>query len=117
MIQNYNSEVPPSLQELIKLPGVGRKTANVLLNDWFELHEGIAVDTHVKRISFRLGFTTNLNPNKIEKDLMEIIPQEKWGRITHLIISHGRAICKAPKPKCDDCFLQSHCPKNGVEID
>ncbi|TET79686.1 MAG: endonuclease III, partial [Candidatus Heimdallarchaeota archaeon] len=93
------------------------KTANVLLNDWFEIHEGIAVDTHVKRISFRLGLTNNTYPIKIEKDLMEIIPQEKWGKITHLLISHGRAICKAQNPQCIECFLQSYCPKNGVEID
>ena len=89
----------------------------VLLNDWFKVHEGIAVDTHVKRISFRLGMTDKKDPNKIEVDLMKIIPQEKWGRITHLLISHGRLICKAQKPKCDECFLNSHCPRNGVEID
>ncbi|MCG3217230.1 MAG: endonuclease III [Candidatus Heimdallarchaeota archaeon] len=114
LIQDYNSEVPTTLDELVKLPGIGRKTANVLLNDWFEIHEGIAVDTHVKRISFRLGFTKNTNPEKIEKNLMEIVPQDKWGCITHLLISHGRAICKAQKPKCNACFLLSDCPRKGV---
>ena len=114
LIQNYNSEVPKSLVELTKLPGIGRKTANVILNDWFKIHEGIAVDTHVRRISFRLGFTTNTDPDKIEQDLMKIIPQEKWGRLTHLLISHGRTICKAQKPKCSKCFLNNYCLKNGV---
>ncbi len=117
LIKKHDSEIPTSLQELTKLTGVGRKTANVLLNDWFEIREGIAVDTHVKRISFRLGLTNNIDSIKIEKDLMEIIPQEKWGKITHLLISHGRAICKAQNPQCIECFLQSYCPKNGVEID
>ena len=114
LIQDYNSEVPTSIAELTKLPGIGRKTANVLLNDWYEIHEGIAVDTHVKRISYRMGFTDHTDPVKIEKDLMKIIPEKKWGRITHLLISHGRAICKAPRPKCDDCFLLSLCPRTGV---
>ncbi len=114
LVQDYNSEVPTTIQELTKLPGIGRKTANVLLNDWYEIHEGIAVDTHVKRISFRLGFTDYTDPVKIERDLMEIIPEEKWGGITHLLISHGRVICKAPKPKCDECFLLILCPRQGV---
>ena len=117
LINKHDSKIPTSLQELTKLTGVGRTTANVLLNDWFEIHEGIAVDTHVRRISFRLDLTNNTYPIKIEKDLMEIIPQEKWGKITHLLISHGRAICKAQKPQCIECFLQSYCPKNGVETD
>ena len=114
LVQDYNSEVPTSLAELTKLPGIGRKTANVLLNDWYNIHEGIAVDTHVKRISYRLGLTDNTDPVKIEKDLMKIIPEEKWGRITHLLISHGRAICKAPRPRCDECFLLILCPRKGV---
>ncbi|MFW9853123.1 MAG: endonuclease III, partial [Candidatus Thorarchaeota archaeon] len=117
LIEHYDSKVPKTIEELIKLPGIGRKTANVLLNDWFNIHEGIAVDTHVKRISFRLGLTKNTNPMKIEQDLMKIIPSEKWGRITHLLISHGRSICKAQKPKCDMCFLNSICPRKGVEDD
>jgi endonuclease-3 len=117
LIERFNSEIPTSLQELTSLPGIGRKTANVLLNDWFKIHEGIAVDTHVRRISFRLGLTSNKDPNKIEVDLMKVIPQEKWGRITHLLISHGRSICKALKPKCDECFLKSLCPRSGVEND
>ncbi len=117
IISDYNSEVPTSLGELVKLPGIGRKTANVLLNDWFEIHDGIAVDTHVKRISYRLGFTEKTIPDKIEFDLMKIIPQDKWGRITHLFISHGRAICKAQNPKCQECFLLEYCPRAGVDVD
>jgi len=114
LVQDYGSQIPNSIAELTKLPGIGRKTANVLLNDWYAIHEGIAVDTHVKRISFRLGFTDYTDPVKIEKDLMKIIPEDKWGRITHLLISHGRAICKAPKPRCDGCFLLILCPRKGV---
>ncbi|MHA1198367.1 MAG: endonuclease III [Candidatus Heimdallarchaeaceae archaeon] len=115
VLDDYDSEIPKTIDELVKLPGVGRKTANVVLNDWFKVHEGIAVDTHVKRISYRLGFTKNINPEKIEIDLMEIIPQEKWGRITHLLISHGRVICKASTPKCQECFLLDYCPRVGVD--
>jgi endonuclease-3 len=110
LINEYDSIVPTSILELVKLPGVGRKTANVLLNDWFDIHEGIAVDTHVKRLSYRMGLTDNTDPNKIETDLQEIIPSEKWGRLTHLFISHGRAVCKAQKPLCKTCFLNEACP-------
>ncbi len=114
LIAKYNSIVPTSITELVKLPGVGRKTANVLLNDWFNIHEGIAVDTHVKRLSYRMGLTTKIAPNKIEEDLQRIIPSENWGRITHLFISHGRAVCKAQKPSCKTCFLLNLCPRVGV---
>ncbi|MHA1201765.1 MAG: endonuclease III [Candidatus Heimdallarchaeaceae archaeon] len=114
LITEYDSIVPTSILELVKLPGVGRKTANVLLNDWFNIHEGIAVDTHVKRLSYRMGLTNNTDPNKIETDLQEIIPSDKWGRITHLFISHGRAVCKAHKPLCKTCFLIKACPRVGV---
>lgn len=114
LIADYDSIVPTTIDQLVKLPGVGRKTANVLLNDWYNIHEGIAVDTHVKRISYRLGFTKNTDPLKIEKDLKKIIPQEKWGKITHLFISLGRAICKASKPLCNSCFLIDLCPRCGI---
>ena len=114
LIAEYDSIVPTSILELVKLPGVGRKTANVLLNDWFNIHEGIAVDTHVKRLSYRMGFTDKTDPNKIEIDLQEIIPSEKWGRLTHLFISHGRAVCKAQKPLCKTCFLIKVCPRVGI---
>jgi endonuclease-3 len=114
LIAQYNSIVPTSINELVKLPGVGRKTANVLLNDWFNIHEGIAVDTHVKRLSYRMGLTDEIDPNKIEEDLQEIIPSENWGLITHLFISHGRVVCKAQKPSCKTCFLLNLCPRVGV---
>ncbi|NHK33087.1 MAG: endonuclease III [Asgard group archaeon] len=114
LIDEHDSTIPTNIEDLTQLPGIGRKTANVLLNDWFEIHEGIAVDTHVKRISYRLGWTKNKNPIKIEQDMMEILPTEKWGRITHLLISHGRAVCKAQKPQCFNCFLSEYCPK--VEV-
>ena len=116
IVKDYNSEVPKSLDKLIRLPGIGRKTANVLLNDWFEIHEGIAVDTHVKRITYRLGFTKQTHPDKVELDLMKIIPKEKWGKITHLLISHGRVLCKAQFPKCQKCFLLEYCPRIGVKV-
>ena len=114
LVVEYNSIVPTSILELVKLPGVGRKTANVLLNDWFNIHEGIAVDTHVKRLSYRMGLTDKTDPNKIEKNLQEIIPSEKWGQLTHMFISHGRAVCKAQKPLCKTCFLLKVCPRVGV---
>lgn len=114
LITEHNSIVPTTILELVNLPGVGRKTANVLLNDWFNIYEGIAVDTHVKRLSYRMGLTDKTDPNKIEKDLQEIIPSENWGRLTHLFISHGRAVCKAQKPLCKTCFLHKVCPRVGV---
>lgn len=114
LIAEYDSIVPTSILELVKLSGVGRKTANVLLNDWFNIHEGIAVDTHVKRLSYRMGLTDKTDPNKIETDLQEIIPSEKWGRLTHLFIYHGRAVCKAQKPLCETCFLIKVCPRVGI---
>lgn len=114
LITSYNSIVPTTISELVNLPGVGRKTANVLLNDWFNIHEGIAVDTHVKRLSYRMKLTNRTDPNKIEKDLQAIIPSEKWGQITHLFISHGRTVCKAQNPLCKTCFLLELCPRVGV---
>ena len=115
LIDKYDSKVPKTLEELITLPGVGRKTANVVLNDYFDIHEGIAVDTHVKRISYRLGLTLNTDPLKIEEDLMIIVPNVLWGKITHFLISHGRTICKAQAPKCTNCFLFNLCPRVGIE--
>ena len=114
LIEKYDGEIPQSLEELIKLPGVGRKSANVVLNDFFGIHQGIAVDTHVKRISYRLGLTHQTDTVKIESDLKRLIPQEKWGIITKLLIAHGRAICKAIKPRCDKCILSNLCEKKGL---
>jgi len=104
----FNGEVPKNLDDLVKLDGVGRKTANVVMGDAFGV-PGVVVDTHVKRIANRLGMTKNDDPNKVEKDLMKIIPSEKWTMFGHMIIDHGRAICKARKAECDKCFLQEEC--------
>lgn len=114
LLSEYNSSVPKTISELIKLPGIGRKTANVVLNDWFQINEGIAVDTHVQRISYRIGLTKHTNPEKIEKDLMLLFPKNSWGILTRLFISHGREICLARNPKCDNCFLSDICKKNII---
>ena len=117
LLDKFNGEVPNNLDDLVKLDGVGRKTANVVLGDAFGV-PGVVVDTHVKRIANRLGLTKNEDPNKIEKDLMKIIPSEKWTMFGHMIIDHGRIICKARKAECEKCFLQEECrffKKFGVE--
>ncbi len=107
----YNDEIPSSIEDLTSLAGVGRKTANVIRGNIF--HEpSIVVDTHVKRISKRLGFTKNEDPEKVEHDLMKAIPRENWIRYNIQIISFGREICKAPTPKCAECFLRDYC-KSG----
>ncbi len=112
--ENYGGKVPSSMKELIKLPGVARKTANVVLANAFSKTEGIAVDTHVKRLSFRLGLTVKTDPDKIEKDLMALFPRSKWTALTYLLIEHGRNVCKAPRPLCGGCDLNDICPKKGV---
>ena len=98
-----------------QLPGVGRKTANIVLSNAFGILEGIAVDTHVKRITYRLGLTRNNDPVKIEQDLMKLLPKKQWNHYTYLIIEHGRAICKAPTPICSKCVLNKECPKVSVD--
>lgn len=108
LLEKFDGEVPDNLEDLVKLDGVGRKTANVVLGDAFGI-PGVVVDTHVKRIANRLGMTKNDNPDKIEQDLMKLVPTEKWTLFGHLIIDHGRAICKARKPDCGNCFLQEEC--------
>ncbi len=110
LISNFDSEVPDNMDDLLTLPGVARKTANVVLSVAFRKNEGIAVDTHVKRISARLGFTRNTSPDRIEKDLMAIIPKKDWGIFTLLLIHHGRQICTAKKPLCKECVLNKLCP-------
>jgi endonuclease-3 len=110
LIEKYDSKVPDTMEELIKLPGVARKTANIVLSNAYGKNVGIAVDTHVRRIAKRLGLTQNINPDKIEADLMQIVPQEYWKRITNLIIFHGRKICTARKAKCGMCCLNQLCP-------
>jgi len=108
--EKYGGSVPQTMVELLTLPGVARKTSNIVLYNAFGVIEGIAVDTHVKRVSKRLGLTDNTDPVKIEKDLMKIIPRAKWGSFPYLLIEHGRAVCPARKPKCDICPLNDICP-------
>lgn len=110
LVEKYKGKVPASLEELVKLPGVGRKTANVILGNAFGV-PGIVVDTHVKRVSFRLGLTKNTDPEKIEFDLMKVIPKNEWIHFSNAIILHGRKICIARKPKCGICALQGLCPR------
>lgn len=110
LVENFQSQVPKTMDELTTLQGVARKTANIVLWNAFGLIEGIAVDTHVKRLSKRLGLSENEDPNKIEKDLMELLPRGEWPKINYLLISHGREVCTARNPKCKDCDLNSFCP-------
>jgi endonuclease-3 len=110
LVEKYHSQVPKTMEELVELPGVARKTANIVLSNAFGINVGIAVDTHVRRLSQRLGLTENEDPNKIEKDLMNIVPKECWARIADLLIFHGRKICTAKKPGCDICTLNKICP-------
>lgn len=109
IISDYNSKVPDNIKDLIKLPGVARKTANVVLSSVFKKSEGIVVDTHVKRVSKRLGLTNNTDPVKIEQDLMKIVPEKHRIDISYLLISHGRSVCKSRKPLCKDCCLNKIC--------
>ncbi len=111
----YGGQVPQTMDELLTLRGVARKTANVMLGDYFKKPAGIVVDTHVKRLAFRLGLTQNTDPVKIERDLTQIIPYEYWGWIAIALILHGRSICPARKPRCGECALSKMCPKNGVK--
>ncbi|MCX7988381.1 MAG: endonuclease III [Thermodesulfovibrio sp.] len=114
IIEKFNGEVPAKMEDLVKLPGVGRKTANIVLWNAFGINEGIAVDTHVKRISKLLGLTDNTDPEKIEQDLMKITPQNEWGRLSHLLIMLGREICIAKKPKHKECPLNDICPSSKI---
>ena len=115
ILENFSGNVPDTMEELITLPGVGRKTANVVLSSAYSLTEGIAVDTHVKRLSFRLGLTLHTDPDKIEQDLMKLAPKEEWSDLSYRLILHGRAVCSARKPEHDICMLQHLCPRKGVE--
>lgn len=112
--ENFGSDVPKSMDQLIKLPGVARKTANIILYNAYGINEGIAVDTHVKRLSNRLGLTKHNDPQKIEADLMAITPKEEWGEISHLLILHGRKICQAKKPRHNECVLFELCPSRNI---
>jgi len=110
LVEEHGGEVPSTMTELVALPGVGRKTANVVLGNAFGANEGIVVDTHVRRVSGRLGLTRNQDPVKIEQDLMGSVPEEDWTIFSHLLILHGRRTCKARKPDCPNCILNDICP-------
>ena len=110
LVSKFHSKVPKTMDELLELPGVARKTANIVLQNAYGIVEGIAVDTHVRRVSARLGLTVNKDQDKIEQDLMRIVPKQKWMRITDLLILLGRRVCTAKKPKCDVCVLNKLCP-------
>ncbi|MFU2209956.1 endonuclease III [Solidesulfovibrio sp. C21] len=114
MVEHYGGSVPDTMETLTSLPGVARKTANIVLSNALGKHEGIAVDTHVRRLSFRLGLTSSDNPIIIEKDMMPLFDRKDWGDVNHLLVQHGRAVCKARKPLCDACVLDTICPKKGL---
>ena len=113
IVDRFSGEVPGRLEDLVELPGVGRKTANVVLGNSFDV-PGITVDTHVGRLSRRLGLTLHDDPVKVEHDLMELIPKKEWTMFSHRLIFHGRQVCHARKPNCEECTLAGFCPKVGV---
>ena len=120
IVEEFGGRVPDTLADLVKLPGVARKTANIVLGNAYpekaarDPDVGVAVDTHVRRVSERLGFTTQKDPPKIERDLMEVVPREDWFLFSYLLIEHGRAVCKAPTPRCEVCVVNHLCPSSRV---
>jgi endonuclease-3 len=114
LVEEHGGQVPGSMEELVRLPGVARKTANIVLGNAFGLVEGVAVDTHVRRLAYRLGFTREQDPSKIEADLMRLWPKELWFKGAYLLIDHGRAICRAKRPACESCPVEDLCPKRGL---
>jgi endonuclease-3 len=114
MVEAYDGEVPNTMEDLTTLRGVARKTANIVLGNSFGIVEGIAVDTHVKRLANRLGFSERSDPDKIEQDLMRVIPRDRWFDFTYVLIDHGRAICVAKRPRCEECPVNHLCPASLV---
>ena len=112
IVERYEGSVPQSLEELLELPGVARKTANVVLGNAFGQASGIVVDTHVARLSGRLALSAHQQPEKIERDLMELVPRRDWIHFPHLLIAHGRRVCKARKPLCAECAIEPYCPSS-----
>lgn len=108
LVDKYNGKIPDNMEELTALPGVGRKTANLVLYEVYGI-QGIIVDTHAKRLSNRIGLTKNENPEKIEYDLQKIVPKERWADFCHMLVSHGRMVCKARKPECENCGIKQYC--------
>lgn len=113
ILEQYNGKIPDTMEELIKLNGVGRKTANIILSNIYKKSEGIAVDTHMLRINYRIGLTSSKdNPITVEKELMKILPKKLWNKFTYLIINHGRSVCIARNPSCEKCVIKKLCDKN-----
>ena len=116
LVEEYDGKVPTQLDELVRLPGVGRKTANVVASE-LGATQGIVVDTHVRRLSQRLGFTRQSDPAKIERDLLRLVPRADWGRLPHLLIWHGRRVCIARSPRCFECVLADLCPSSRIDVE
>lgn len=115
VVTEHGGEIPKDLEALTKLPGVGRKTAHVVLGTAFKVPSGVVVDTHVKRLAFRLGLTTRTDPARVEVDLAAVVPRREWINLSHRLIEHGRKVCSAARPKCDVCALEPICPRAGVK--
>ncbi len=115
LVEKHGGQVPQNLEELVELPGVGRKTANVVLGTAFGIPTGVVVDTHVSRLAGRLALTTNTQPEKIEADLMELLPKKEWIDFSHRLIWHGRRVCQARKPMCENCSLEPLCPSSMLK--
>jgi endonuclease III len=114
IVEEFDGRVPDTMEGMLSLPGVARKTANIVLGNAYGRVEGIAVDTHVRRVSQRLGLTEQSNPDKVERDLMGIVPRRRWFPFTYVLIDHGRAVCKAPTPRCEACPVNRLCPSSRV---
>jgi len=115
LTEQYGSKVPETIEELLELPGVARKTANVVMGNAFGIASGVVVDTHVTRLSHRLGLSAEKTAEKIENDLIALVPKKDWVIFSHLLIAHGRAICKARNPLCDQCVVEKHCPSSFLK--
>jgi endonuclease-3 len=113
-VRDHGGEVPQTMDELVMLPGIGRKTANVVLGNAFGINVGVVVDTHVQRLANRLGLTKETDPVKVERALIPLFPQAEWTMLSHLLISHGRAVCDAKRPKCGSCTLADMCPSAEI---
>jgi endonuclease-3 len=114
LVDRHAEQVPSTLAELVTLPGVGRKTANVILGNAFGVNEGVVVDTHVGRLAVRLGLTRETDPVKVEQEMMKLFPRDRWTMLAHLLIFHGRRVCEAKKPRCSECTLAAICPSAGI---
>jgi endonuclease III len=114
LVERHGGAVPDTMEQLVQLPGVGRKTANVVLGTWFGKNEGIVVDTHVQRLTTLLGLTKEKDPVKIERDLMALVPRDQWTWFSHTLILHGRRVCIARRPKCEICVINRYCPSSRV---